>query len=169
MFKLLKSRHKSSHFAYLAVAQTAQIRLEGGRAPDYESGGRGFESLRARHATYCHTSGFPFLVAAPPATVCSWFANFVRGEFSKLKIACSASPRVRARYRSRIRYTVLSECPVMVAICCGVQPALRAMSPRCPAGRGSEARLAHHCPEERPIAARPCASPHPIGERNTAS
>src|SRR6478672_1856036 len=29
--------------------------------------------------------------------VCSWFANFVRDEFSKLKMACSANPLVLAR------------------------------------------------------------------------
>jgi hypothetical protein len=35
---------------------------------------------------------FPFLTFFGSATVCSWFANFVRGEFSKLKIACSVKP-----------------------------------------------------------------------------
>src|SRR5262249_44716060 len=91
------------------------------RAPDYESGGQEFESLRARQLTFCHSLAFPFVAVFGKATVCNWFANFVRGEFSKLKIACSARPRVRARYRSRIRCTVLSGWPVIVAFCCGVK------------------------------------------------
>jgi len=40
---------------------------------------------------------FPFEAIDMAVPVCSWFANFVRGEFSQLKIACSASPLVRAR------------------------------------------------------------------------
>src|SRR5260370_31271025 len=67
------------------------------RAPDYESGGQEFESLRARHSCNCYDLFFPFAFAFASVPVCSWFANFVREEFSKLKIACSASPRVRAR------------------------------------------------------------------------
>ena len=67
------------------------------RAPDYESGGQEFESLRARQSTHRQTLNFPLPLRLGGAAVCSWFANFVRGEFSKLKMACSASPRVRAR------------------------------------------------------------------------
>ena len=78
-------------------------------APDYESGGQEFESLRARQLSFYRALAFPFETFDVALPVCSWFANFVRSEFSQLKIACSASPLVRARYRSRIRCTVLSE------------------------------------------------------------
>src|SRR6516164_26302 len=76
------------------------------RGSDYESEGRTFESFRARHSRHRFASRFAFLLGVLAVLVCSWFANFVRGLFSKLKIACSASPRVRARYRSRMRCTV---------------------------------------------------------------
>jgi hypothetical protein len=85
------------HSRLFGCGSTAQIRLEGGRAPDYESGGRRFESFRARHASYYSALVFPFEATDMAVLVCSRFANFVRGEFSQLKIACSASPLVRAR------------------------------------------------------------------------
>ena len=67
------------------------------RAPDYESGGQEFESLRARQRSCCYAFVFAFDAIDDGEPVCSEFANFVRSEFSQLKIACSASPLVRAR------------------------------------------------------------------------
>src|SRR5947209_3640998 len=79
------------------------------RAPDYESGGQEFESLRARHLSHWQYAFYLFVFFPFGGLVCSWFAKFVRGEFSKFVIAASDRPRVRARYFSRIPVTVFSE------------------------------------------------------------
>jgi hypothetical protein len=83
----------SPQSGYQALHETARLNI----APDYESGGQEFESLRARQPNRYRALVFPFEVIDMAVPVCNWFANFVRGEFSKLKIACSASPLVRAR------------------------------------------------------------------------
>ena len=83
------------------------------RAPDYESGGQEFESLRARH----------YLRSEAIGRFAARFAEFVSISFSNLAIALAASLPVLARYLSRIRCAVRSECLVMLAISGTVQPA----------------------------------------------
>jgi hypothetical protein len=70
--------------------------------PDYESEGRTFESFRARHLCHWLSFRFPLLRNAAEVLVCSWFANFVRSEFPKFRIAASDKCRVRAKYFSMI-------------------------------------------------------------------
>src|SRR5262245_66083444 len=86
-------RKADANWYYPSKAPVAQL----DRAPDFESGGQGFESLPARQLNYYPALLFPLEVTDGAVPVCSWFANFVRSEFSKLKMACSASPLVRAR------------------------------------------------------------------------
>jgi hypothetical protein len=62
------------------------------RAPDYESGGQEFESLRARQ----------HLAAIQPLCFAGPFAKSVSRTFSNLAIALSASWLVRAKYLSKI-------------------------------------------------------------------
>ena len=75
------------HSAGAGVHETAQLDT----APDYEFGGQEFGSLRARQLSHWFSMSFSFAFVPPPAPGC------VRGEFSKLRMACSARPRVRAR------------------------------------------------------------------------
>ena len=91
---LREARQSGPRGAFISTSEC--LDLDPART-DYESGGQEFESLRARQLTYYFSTSFSFAFVPPLFSVCSWFANFVRGEFSQLMIACSASPFVRAR------------------------------------------------------------------------
>jgi hypothetical protein len=52
------------------------------RAPDYESGGQEFESLRARQLSSLPAWAFPFEAVAEALPVCIRFALFVAKGFS---------------------------------------------------------------------------------------
>jgi hypothetical protein len=82
------------------------------RAPDYESGGQEFESLRARH----------HLAAVWSMRFAGHFAKSASMMFSNFAMALSASLLVRARYLSRISWARRSVWPVMDTISARLQP-----------------------------------------------
>ena len=84
-----------------------------GRCTKLRIWGQEFESLRARH----------YLRSEALARFAARIAEFVSISFSNLAIALAASLPVLARYLSRIRCAVRSECPAMLAISGTAHPA----------------------------------------------